>query len=537
MPESHIRGVWNIIISWAKSASDEDKAIIKEKLRAEFKSRLAKKRSQNVPDNIELSNAFQSSLRSVLEKLEPSNLIQKHAWLFKKDWIPLSADEIENDYGDYSKHDDRIEKLRREAVEEVYSSMGQRGLIELACTGEASFRVGLYSADILGEVEIAELIVLASSQLGIETFGIRMALFEGVLLERSPEEIKNIATRSKDALSGPSFIALLCTAPFRRQTWHLASNLGLAKDYWSQIKRHIFRLNDDADLEHAVRKLLDVQRPVQAFCGAGIYLDRLPSELIAELLMKIGMSGEEQLSNTMDSYYIKEALKVLSERGETSQSEMARLEFRHLHMFERGNENIPNFEREIETHPEIFAEIIRYVYKNADGQSDDQIVKVNEILISHSYRILMSLRRVPGTVDDSTIDPTKLEKWLKQVRSELVKIDRLSSGEYHIGELFGRSLEGKDGVWPCEGLRDVMEAELSNDMAEGFRIGKLNIRGVFVRGEGGTQERELAAQFNGWASTLNFTHPKVASELRKLRDSYLRDAKREDSHAELSRHL
>ena len=57
----------------------------------------------------------------------------------------------------------------------------------------------------------------------------------------------------------------------------------------------------------------------------------------------------------------------------------------------------------------------------------------------------------------------------------------------------------------------------------------MDARGVIMRARGGTQERELAAQFRDWSNALQYSHPFVATHvLAALVRSYEHDANRED---------
>jgi hypothetical protein len=71
-------------------------------------------------------------------------------------------------------------------------------------------------------------------------------------------------------------------------------------------------------------------------------------------------------------------------------------------------------------------------------------------------------------------------------------------------------------------------------MLEGFRIGKVNRRGVTTRmpGDGGEQERVLAAQHRAWAKAVVFEHPHTAKALDELANFFELEAKREDESAE-----
>jgi len=92
-------------------------------------------------------------------------------------------------------------------------------------------------------------------------------------------------------------------------------------------------------------------------------------------------------------------------------------------------------------------------------------------------------------------------------------------------------------VWPCEPVCEALEKMASTDVAEGFRLGVYNARGVHWRGEGGNQERELAARYRNWAQKLGPEYPFVGSVLEGIVASYDYDARLQDSEAKVRRRL
>jgi hypothetical protein len=83
-----------------------------------------------------------------------------------------------------------------------------------------------------------------------------------------------------------------------------------------------------------------------------------------------------------------------------------------------------------------------------------------------------------------------------------------------------------------------MEDIQSERMMEGAHTGVYNSRGVHWRGEGGDQEREIAAKYRKWGEALQFSHPFVASKLLMgLARTYENEASREDTEAGIRRRL
>jgi hypothetical protein len=107
-----------------------------------------------------------------------------------------------------------------------------------------------------------------------------------------------------------------------------------------------------------------------------------------------------------------------------------------------------------------------------------------------------------------------------------------------IGKVLSCAPVGKDGVWPCEPVRDVMEDIQSESMMSGAHSGEYNSRGAHWRGEGGDQERELAQKYSKWGEALQVSHPFVASKLlMSLAKTYDQQASSEDTEARIRRRI
>ena len=114
---------------------------------------------------------------------------------------------------------------------------------------------------------------------------------------------------------------------------------------------------------------------------------------------------------------------------------------------------------------------------------------------------------------------------------------RSDIGDHCIGQLLSRAPRGETGLWPCKPVCEAMEKIASQEIGEGFYIGVRNSRGVHIRGEGGEQERELAAKYRAYAEGLGFDYPYVGGVLENIARSYDREAAWEDSEAAVNKRL
>ena len=155
--------IWMLIEAWAMGgASDNDKAAMRDKIRVTILSRHAVIRAKK--ENIA---SLVAAGKAVYTALEPSNLLNKHAWLFNNSWVEWPADELEDiEKIDFRKSDEHIQNLRTEALCEIRQQRGVSGLLELANRVKASRIIGVLVANaVLSEHELQELLRLAFAQI------------------------------------------------------------------------------------------------------------------------------------------------------------------------------------------------------------------------------------------------------------------------------------------------------------------------------------------------------------------------------------
>jgi len=159
-----------------------------------------------------------------------------------------------------------------------------------------------------------------------------------------------------------------------------------------------------------------------------------------------------------------------------------------------------------------------------------------EIMAERGYKLLEAIQRIPGYNDLGELESVNLQRWISTVRNECAELSRAEKADIYIGKVLACAPVGKDGVWPCEPVRDVIEDIQSELIVQGMHTGVYNSRGVVARGEGGDQERELALKYRKWGEVLQISHPFVASKLLLgLAKDYEHEATREDLEAEIRR--
>ncbi|WP_288448274.1 hypothetical protein [uncultured Pseudomonas sp.] len=551
LSEENQARAWGAITGWAEeAASDEEKAIVREKVRVVTLSPQAIKRANRDGNTSRLSVPG----RETYTALEPSDIVCRHSWLFRNSWVTESADDLDNiEDMDFQAREERIQEARIAAIREVFECRGIDGIFELAKVGEAAWIIGgLAAGSVLEKSDLQQLLGLALSSVENESGhsarcknlarGIIRALPDNMARE---ESIKAVIQEHPEI----EMVDVLLLSNFSRSTWELVDTLSTIdqEKYWANVTpEHIYE--SPSECEESIDRLLSHGRPRAAFSGACYLLAKISPEIIQKLLWAIVQPGKEQEGQyLLKKYHIQEAFKKLNESGAATFEQMARLEFAYIEILgetlSRHDENLlPNLESYVGLHPEFFIQAVCWVYKRTDDAEDPIELRVPEEQIStmrrRGVKLFQSLRSIPGLNDQEAEQGAVLLKWVSTVRDGCRSYSREGRADYWIGELLAHSPIGKDSVWPCESVREVIEQIHSEEMVQGTHIGVFNRRGVHYRGEGGAQERELAEKYRGWSDALKISHPFVSSHLLQgLASNYERDAVREDTTAEVRRRL
>lgn len=526
--------VWDVIDAWTATATNSDKAAVRERIRVTTMTRRAIRRKGG-------QKAIQTAARAkaAYDRLEPQDPVQRNAWLFRKTWIDDSADEIEEEALDYRARDERIARLRENAAREVFQSGGVAALMKLAETGDAGYNLGWAFAAITSD-EAALIAALLEFIDGGELEGTRRDVVMGILIQGSERSLLDKAVHQ---VSEEKVVPLLTSAPFDRATWAVVNSFGddVRAAYWRAVPPHWNR--NQEDLLVGVTNLLKANRPRAAFQFAHFSMKELPPLVLFDLLTAIARgSGEATNTYQLNRYDLHEAFSQLNESAEVKIDAMAGLEFAFIDIFNDGEARPENLEKEIARNPELFIQAVAFSFKRSDDNEDPPEWRLEdsaqESNRAHAaYKLLDIVALIPGSKDDGMIDSAELVRWIKQVRAGCAAIGREDIGDQMLGKLLSHAPAEEDGVWPCMPVRDALEKVMTEHIGRGLHMALFNSRGATWRRRGGDQERELATKYADWATAMEYTHPRVAAVHREMESTYLYQAEREDTEAKASRRL
>ena len=537
--------VWELIRAWGGEASDPDRAVVREQIRVAGMSRQGVRRATE-----RAHKSLRATADAVYRTLEPEDIVVRHGWLFREHWIEESASELVDEEFEPTKREARITRLRTSALREIYEARGLEGVIDLAENGNTARVIGWLMADeILSGDGVLDLLSSAIP-LVPGSRGTNLGIFLGGVLAsvEAGGQYSAILDHLKERLSKADLVSLMLLAPFSRTTWRFVDALGDEHSlrYWQEAPGGLVH-GTQGECTEVVQRLLSAKRPRAAFACARFGLDALSPELLFRVMSEIPKSvSREGDGYQLDRFELERAFELLNNSPKVTIDQMAGLEFAYIDAlyqpWREDNSGIPNLEKYINEHPELFVQAVVWTYRRDDKGEDPAEWKVPsahaQSLAERGHKLLDSLGRTPGMDDRRVLRAERLASWVAYVRDSCSSLARGAVADHCIGKLLSAAPAGEDGIWPCEPVRQVMEELGSKGMMEGARIGRYNSRGVTWRGEGGDQERELANMYRQWANSVQYSHPFVASNLlMSIANTYDSEASNEDLKAGIRKRL
>jgi addiction module HigA family antidote len=536
MPEEDQSKVWDFIDQWATTAAEPAKAELRERIRRYAFTRSGRRRK--------LAEKSRDRAREAYATLQPLDPVIRHGWLFADQWVQESADEFEEEGFDYRKREERIERLRREAMAEIWNRRGFDGIRELLSGSGAAGTVGRYAATCMTDEKqridfIGQCLSLAGDLRSKGEWCV-----QGFLFSVEDEDRAAVLRGAAEGLSAPERTRLFVCAPFQQSTWRLLDEHGkdVRDGYWKDVFPSWGR-HTSPELTELIDCLLEAKRPRAAFHAVHMDFKDIETSRLKLLLRDVTTVNAEPAGHfRLPPYRISEALDSLQGRAGVTRDEMAQLEFLFIDALDSSNHGIPNLESQIMESPAIFVQAVVLAFKRSDAGEDPPEWRIENpeqkiIIARAAHHLLDQIKKIPGTDQNGQIVATELGSWIRSVRDLCRKHARTNIGDQCLGQLLARAPRAKNGEWPCEAVCQVMEEEASPEIAIGFEIGVLNSRGIVCRGEGGDQERELAIKYSALSETLRFDFPYVASVFDSIASAYSQEACWWDSQSAVDKRL
>lgn len=456
-------------------------------------------------------------MREIAQALEDPSDPRRYSYLFQWEWDILIDGRRYNDDG----FDESADRARRDAIKNV-AEIGIDAVRSLVKDVERPDLVGAYLA-ITGSLDDASVVGWIDEESGALQ---RAAAFYA----RNRLDIDGFAWLKKILSTGDMSPVgkqrLLAIAPMAKEYWTQVDSLGddAVAAYWAFAS--CLSVPDEEQAE-AVALLVEHGHPWRALELLSHMLSRqsqCESTLVKQVLYSLLIAGLDPAAQH-DGYGVARALKWL-ESTVPDDPDLPGLEFQ---FFDCTPDHKPSdaLYRSLGNSPKYFVHFVKVIYRAEDRtEPTRERDEYERAYATRVWKVLWYWSRIPGLQDDGSIDAEHLAGWVTECRRLLAECGRAKVGDGEVGNVLSRCPEGRDGIWPAEEVRDLLEKLKNPEIESGLSRGRYNQRGGSVRGayDGGVQERTLAQQYETDAKALELTWPRTAAILRNMARSYESDA-------------
>ena len=462
-----------------------------------------------------------TKVEEVAARLTPQNPIYRHRTLF--DWDDL---DYESDSDGLEEQRKRLTENREKAIMDILSFGGTEAIIKLAQDVGSPYHVSETLAAVAGR-EIDDFIL--PSLLGSEQEKLQDFVKSYVSCRRYKEGWGWVDELDRSSWSTSQLARFLSYLPFETGTWNRVSAwLGdKEREYW--VSDSLYPVFSDVNIEYGIDRLITYRRlgaATRCLMAIGRNHPIHTGIAVRALLQAVTPPGSV---DSLDPYLIGTIIKTLQSEPTMSSDDLVSIEWAYLSLLDGRQGVFPKtLESRLASDPNIFCEVIRLLYRSRradmpklEGGGQKEAVAAN------AWNLLRGWRVPPGMEPDGTFSGVQFQAWLSSVRKSCQESGHLEVAYTHVGQVLIHCPADPDGLWIHRTAADALNDESAEEMRTGYHIGVRNSRGAHRIDPTGRPERELAGQYGEKADQIeNAGYYRFAGELRKLADSYYREAGR-----------
>lgn len=226
----------------------------------------------------------------------------------------------------------------------------------------------------------------------------------------------------------------------------------------------------------------------------------------------------------LSDYHVSNILSVLQKKYYSAEEciRVALLELSYRGIIDTNKMKCLN--KSLRDNPSLYLGMLAAIYKDDDGNRVSEM-QLDDKNISSIYSLYFDIRFCPAE-EKGIVDSEKLEKWVADFEEGLKKNNQYRLFEGALGKLFAFSPRGRDGYYPSEEVRNIIEDRYSKSLESEYVASIYNARGVYSP-TGGAAERRIAQSYKDNANAIRTASPKTAKIYDHLYERYIYEANSE----------
>lgn len=325
----------------------------------------------------------------------------------------------------------------------------------------------------------------------------------------------------KSDVSIDTFISILLIETFNAEKNPLIMNEDkkIKRLYWNSFRRGLFVEN-----ERTAHVVIEEMLKFSTHLSIIDVLDDCKSYFTEkELLTILEKIKDYETGNytELSDYHISSILSVLQKKYYSSAEciRVALLELSYRGIIDTMQMKCLN--RSLRDNPSLYLGMLAAIYKDDEGNRVFGM-QLDDKNISSLYSIYFEIKFCPAE-ENGIIDAEKLARWITDFEEGLIKNKQYRLFEGALGKLFAFLPKGRDGQYPAEAVRVVIEERYSKSLENEYVTAIFNARGVYSP-TGGDEERKIAQSYKDNANAIRTTSPKTAKIYDHLYERYIYEA-------------
>lgn len=284
--------------------------------------------------------------------------------------------------------------------------------------------------------------------------------------------------------------------------------------YWKKsVNRYSFS-NDEDTLKWILGELKNYNNILSYIECLYKGIKILNPEDVLEYMIGLNRFNVKLDINSMTSYYIEEIMKMIMKNFNGQFDKYHKIMTLELSL--RGViewKDMKCSQYIFKKDPSYLAYMVDQMYLHEEEEKTNKSTKKIEGLFDLYYNALFCPCEHNGDINED-----ELKEWVKNFKSMLEKQKQSKLLGHELGRLFAHSPIGKDGYYPHESVRAIIEELEDKSLRKAYVIAENNKRGVHSLDAGKT-EKEMALKYKENADEIRI----IYSESAKIYDDLYKD--------------
>ncbi len=300
--------------------------------------------------------------------------------------------------------------------------------------------------------------------------------------------------------------------------------------YWSTPSNRFEISNDKDTLKWALMELKKYDNEMSYIEYLYHGLQIFEPEEVLQYMMDFKKNNNPKCNGSMDGYYLNKIMSSIQSNFDGQHDKYD--EIMSLELFLRGImkwENMKCTQYIFKKNPQQYAQIIDLIYLHEGEEKGSRTVEQSDIsqnLFGFYYKALFC-----PCENNGDIDLNELKEWVKNLKDKLDEQKQSNLLGHELGRLFAYSPVGKDGYYPHESVREIIEELADVSVRNSYVTTECNKRGVYSPDAGKT-EKEMALIYKENADQIRIIYSESAKIYDRLYKSFYNDSQAERRFAE-----